>query len=171
VTAAPRLALIAAVAENGVIGADGKMPWKLSTDLKRFKQLTLGKPVIMGRRTWASLGKPLVDRLNIVVTHDRRFSADGAVVAHSLDEAVALANDWARGQGGDEVMVIGGGEIYRQAIGKADRLYLTHVEAAPAGDAHFPEVPTTVWQATSRESHPAGDKDTAPTRFVVYDRR
>lgn len=170
-TAGPRLALIAAVAENGIIGADGEMPWKLSTDLKRFKQLTLGKPVIMGRHTWVSLGKPLSDRLNIIVTRDRRFTADGGIVAHTLDEGIAIADDWARGQHVDEVMVIGGGEIYRQAIDKADRLYLTHVLARPSGDTHFPDVPASMWRATLQESHPAGEKDTAATRFVVYERR
>jgi dihydrofolate reductase len=171
VTAAPRLALIAAVAENGVIGADGKIPWKLSTDLQRFKRLTLGKPVIMGRRTWASLGKPLVDRLNIVVTTDRHFTADGAIVVRSLDEGIAVAQDWARAHHADEVMVIGGGEIYAQAIGNADRLYLTHVAARPDGDTHFPEVMPSIWRAASQESHPASDKDTAATRFVVYERQ
>lgn len=170
-TATPRLALIAAVAENGVIGADGKMPWKLSTDLKRFKQFTLGKPVIMGRRTWASLGKPLVDRLNVVVTRDGRFAADGAIIASSLDEAVALAQDWARANGADEIMVIGGGEIYAQAIGRADRLYLTYVQASPEGDTHFPDVSPSIWREVSQESHPAGERDTAATRFVVYERR
>jgi len=166
-----RLAIIAAVADNRVIGAGGKMPWKLSTDLKRFKQLTLGKPVIMGRRTWVSLGKPLADRLNIVVTRDRRFSADGGVVAHSFDEGVAIAEDWARAHHVDEVMVIGGGEIYAQAMARASRLYLTHVQARPDGDTHFPDVPPSIWRVASHESHPAGEKDTAPTRFVIYERQ
>ncbi len=166
-----RLALIAAVANNGVIGADGKMPWKLSTDLKRFKRLTIGKPVIMGRLTWDSLSKPLADRLNIVVSRDRSFAADGAIVARSLDEAAAVAGDWARGHHADEIMVIGGGEVYAQAIGRADRLYLTHVQARPEGDTHFPEVRPEMWREISRESFSAGERDTAATEFAVYDRR
>lgn len=166
-----RVALIAAVADNRVIGRRGEMPWKLSTDLRRFRQLTLGKPVIMGRRTFESLGKPLAQRINIVVTGNSLYVVDGGIVAHSLDEALAIAMDWARGHGGDEVMVAGGGDIYAQAIGKADRLYITHVRARPQGDTLFPEIDTTVWQAVSRESHPAGEGDSEATEFVVYERR
>ena len=166
-----KLAIIAAVAENRIIGADGAMPWKLSTDLKRFKQLTLGKPVIMGRRTWQSLGKPLVGRLNIVVTGDEGFVADGGVTAHSFDEAVALASDWARGHGVAEIMVIGGGKIYAEAIGKADRLYLTWVRARPVGDTGFADFAPESWSELSRESYPAGETDSEATEFVVYERR
>ena len=166
-----RLAIIAAVAENRIIGARGAMPWRLSSDLKRFKQLTLGKPVIMGRRTWVSLGKPLAGRLNIVVTSNAGFHADGAVVAHSLDEAVAMASDWARGRGVSEIMVIGGGAVYAEAIGRADRLYLTHVHARPEGDTVFPEIAQSLWRAASREDHAAGEMDSAASAFVVYERQ
>jgi dihydrofolate reductase len=166
-----RLALIAAVAENQVIGDKGAMPWKLASDLKRFKQLTLGKPVILGRRTWVSLKKPLADRLNIVVTGDRSIAPDGALVAHSLDEAIAIAKDWARGHEQVEVMVAGGGEIYAQAIGMADRLYITHVHSRPEGDALFPEIDAARWRAASRESHAAGERDSEASEFVVYERR
>jgi dihydrofolate reductase len=147
------------------------MPWKLATDLKRFKQLTLGKPVVMGRRTWESLRKPLAERLNIVISGNSGFVADGGVVAHSLDEAIAVSKDWARGHGRDEVMVAGGGDIYAQAIGKADRLYVTHVRARPEGDTYFPEIDAASWRAVSREAHPAGERDTEATEFVVYERR
>lgn len=166
-----RLALIAAVADNRVIGINGTMPWKLATDLRRFKQLTLGKPVVMGRRTWESLRKPLAGRLNIVISGNHGFVADGGVVAHSLDEAIAIAKDWARGHGCNEVMVAGGGDIYAQAIGRADRLYITHIHSRPEGDAHFPEIDAAIWRAVSRESHPAGERDSEATEFVVYERR
>jgi dihydrofolate reductase len=171
VTVTPRIALIAAVADNRVIGHKGAMPWRLATDLKRFKQLTLGKPVIMGRRTWESLRKPLSDRLNIVLSANRGFVADGGIVAHSLDEAIAIARDWVRGRSGDEAMVAGGGEIYAEAIGMADRLYITHVRSRPEGDAHFPEIDAAMWREVSRESYPAGEQDTEATDFLVYERR
>jgi dihydrofolate reductase len=171
VTASPRLVLIAAVADNSVIGFKGEMPWKLGTDLKRFKQLTLGKPVIMGRRTWDSLRKPLADRLNIIVSGNRTLVVDGGVVAHSLHEAIAIAKDWARGHGQDEVMILGGGHVYAEAIDAADRLYITHVRSRPEGDAFFPEIDATKWRAVSHESHPRGERDTEATEFVVYERR
>ena len=169
-TAVP-LALVAAVARNGVIGAEGSMPWRLSTDLKRFRQLTLGKPVIMGRRTFTSLKKPLAGRLNIVVTRDPEFRADGAVVVRSLDEALDRASEWASANGASEIMVIGGGEIYGQAIGRADRLYLTHVDAAPGGDTHFPAIDQAEWREVSRTRVEAGETDSAATELAVYERR
>jgi dihydrofolate reductase len=165
-----RLALVAAVARNGVIGSGGGMPWRLSTDMKRFKQLTIGKPVIMGRRTFASLKTPLAGRLNIVITRDANFHPDGAVTVGSLDAAIARAEAAAASDGVDELMVIGGGEIYRQAIASADRLYITHVEAAPDGDTHFPQIDPAQWRVVSRQAFPAGEKDSAATELVIYDR-
>jgi len=158
------LALIAAVARNGVIGAAQKMPWRLSSDLQRFRRLTIGKPVIMGRRTFQSIGKPLPGRTNIVVTRGGAGFHDGVRVAASLDAAIAIAG------GAAEIMVIGGAEIYAAAIGRADRLYITHVEATPEGDVHFPPIDPGIWKASSQERFAAGEKDSAATEFVVYDR-
>ena len=166
------LVLVAAVARNGVIGADGDMPWRLSTDMKRFKQLTTGKPVIMGRRTFASLKKPLVDRLNIVVTRNPALAVPaGAEVAGSLDDAIGRATQSAEAAGQNEIIVAGGAEIYRAAIGRADVLDITHVEATPEGDVFFPPIDPSIWLATSSEAFPAGERDSAATQFVVYQRR
>ena len=164
----PRLWLVAAVARNGVIGAAGKMPWRLSTDLKRFKELTLGHPVIMGHKTFESIGKPLPGRLNIVLTRraDSMKDADGLVFTRDIAGAIDLV----RYSGNDDGMVIGGGEVFAATIGQAFRLCITHVEATPDGDAYFPEIDPSVWQGISSERVPAGPKDSAPTTYVVYDR-
>ena len=164
------LALIAAVAENGVIGAAGGMPWRLSSDLKRFRRLTMGKPVIMGRKTFRSIGKPLDGRDNIVVTRDARFAADGVTVARSIDQALEYGAAAARRTGAGEVMVIGGGELYAATIDRADRLYITEVHAAPDGDTRFPAIDPGQWQQLLRERHLAGGKDSADFSFVDYAR-
>jgi dihydrofolate reductase len=161
--------LIAAVADNGVIGDRGGMPWRLSTDMKRFKALTTGSPVVMGRKTWESLGKPLSGRENIVISRDKDYRAAGATVLASLDDALEQAAAMA-GEGG-EVFVIGGGAIYREAMGAADRLYITHVHARPDGDTTFPPIDPAIWVETSREEVPAGERDQFPTSFVRYERR
>ena len=165
-----RVSLIAAVAANRVIGDGSGMPWRLSTDMKRFKALTMGKPVVIGRKTFETFGKPLTGRTNIVVTRQAGYRPDGAKVAASLDEALALAAEVAEAAGGDEIMVLGGGEIYAAAIGRADRLYITHVEAEPAGAALFPPIDERVWRVVSREAVPAGERDSAATVFAVYER-
>ena len=165
----PTVSIIAAVAENGVIGADGAMPWRLSTDMKRFRLLTMGKPVIMGRKTFESIGKPLAGRLNVVVTGNPGFRADGIAVVPNLEAALALATDRAAEAG--EVVVIGGGQVYAAAMDLAARLYITHVTAEPVGDVHFPDIDPAVWRPVSQEEVPAGERDTAATRFVVYERR
>jgi dihydrofolate reductase len=167
------VAIFAAVAENGVIGRDNGLPWRLSSDLKRFKAVTMGKPVIMGRKTWEGLPRrPLPGRLNIVVTRDSNFGSDEAIVAHSLGEALARAEAWAREEAGvDETCVIGGGEIYRQAMALADRLYITHVLAKPDGDTLFPAIDPAIWEQVSAEDHPAGEKDSHAMRFAVYARK
>lgn len=165
-----RLSLIAAVAENGVIGVDDRMPWRLSSDLKRFRSITMGKPVIMGRKTFESIGKPLPGRANIVISGNRDFSPEGVVVVRSFEAAVAEAEAGARVAGETEAMVIGGSALYREAIGRADRLYITHVEATPEGDAHFPEIDPVTWRASVTERLPAGPRDDAATKFVIYDR-
>lgn len=164
-----RVSLIAAVATNGVIGAGGKLPWRLSSDMKRFRRLTMGRPVIMGRKTFETIGKPLDGRLNIVVTRQAGFRADGIAVAPSFDAALRLAEE-RTATGAEEVMVIGGGEIYAAALPIADRLYITHVESAPEGDTRFPAIDLGVWRVTATERLPAGDKDSAATTFTVYER-
>ena len=145
------ITLVLAMAENGVIGKGGAIPWRIADDMKRFKALTLGKPVIMGRKTWDSLPrKPLVDRPNIVVTRQAGWSADGAVTAVSFDDALGKARDAA------EVMVIGGGEIYRAALLRADRIELTQVHHAFDGDAHF-AFDASAWQEIARADHATPD--------------
>lgn len=161
--AAPRLTLIAAVARNGVIGRGNALPWRLSDDLKRFKALTMGHPIVMGRKTWESLGRPLPGRRNIVITRDRSYRADGATVVHSVDEALAAAPD------ADEVFVIGGAEIYALALPRADRLQLTELDANFDGDVRFPEFDRGRWRASFREDH-AG-VDGLAYAFVTYERR
>ncbi len=142
----PRVSLIAAVAENGVIGRDGAVPWHLSSDLKRFKAITMGKPIVMGRKTFASIGRPLPGRTNIVVSRQKDFASPGVVVAPTLDAAMAAAREQAMHDGVDEVFVTGGAEIYPAALPEADRLYITHVAMEPAGDAVFPEIDPEIWR-------------------------
>lgn len=162
--------LVVAIAENSVIGRDGGLPWRLSTDMRRFKATTMGKPVVMGRKTWESFPRrPLPGRHNIVITRDRDYVAEGADIAGSLDEALALARTSAGTDG--EICIIGGGEIYRQVMPVADRLDVTHVEAKVEGDTHFPPIDAEIWQVVSREEIPAGEKDSHPTRHVIYQRR
>jgi dihydrofolate reductase len=153
------LSLVVARGRNGVIGIDGDLPWKLSSDLKRFKAITIGKPVVMGRKTWASLGRPLPGRPNLVVTRDAGLQAEGASVWANLDVALAAARAMAQELGASEVCVIGGGEIYAQTIHLADRLYLTEVDASPIGDARFPDIVDADWAETAREAFPIGPKD------------
>jgi dihydrofolate reductase len=167
---APAIVLVAAVAENGVIGRDNALPWRLSSDLKRFKALTVGKPVVMGRKTFLSIGRPLPDRTNIVVTRDRNFSADGVVVAHSLNAALQAARDDAHRRGVDAIMVIGGTDIFEQTMALADRLEITHVHARPAGDTTFPPIDAKLWRAVARAEHPAGPRDEAAFSTVTYQR-
>jgi dihydrofolate reductase len=143
------------------------MPWRLSTDMKRFRALTMGHPVVMGRKTWEGLGKPLAGRKNIVVSRDRAYGAEGATVAESLERGLEEAGL----AGAGEIFVIGGGAIYREAMGAADRLYITHVHARPDGDTTFPPIDPAIWAEVSREDVPAGEKDQFPTSFVVYERR
>lgn len=158
-----------AVGENGVIGADGDMPWRLSSDLKRFKAATMGRPVIMGRKTFDAIGKPLPGRLNIVVTRDRAWRSDGVETVGSLEEAISLATVRARCMAGaDEIAVIGGGQIYRQAMTLADCLHVTHVLASPPGDTYFPDIDPDIWVKTTVEDMPAGERDSHATRHVVY---
>jgi dihydrofolate reductase len=156
--------MVAAVARNGAIGAQGGLPWRLSSDLKRFKSLTMGKPLIMGRKTFESVGRPLPGRRVIVVTRDLGWTRPDVEVAHGLDEALALA------AGAQETMIGGGGEIYALAMPYADRLYLTEVEAEPAGNVFFPAFDRAQWRETSREIGLIGPKDDHPFVFADYER-
>lgn len=168
-----RLSLIAAVADNGIIGKAGTIPWRLSTDLRRFKALTLGKPVIMGRKTAESLGTPLVERTNIVVTSmaDNPPVDPGFLCVTSVEEAIHVADEAMEMLGGDEIMIIGGGQIYAATIDRADRLYITHVKATVDGDTVFPPIDPSRWRAADREAIPAGSRDSYATEFVIYERR
>ena len=160
----PRITLIAAVARNRVIGQDNAMPWRLPQDLKRFKSLTLGHPVIMGRKTWDSLGRPLPGRKNIVISRSASLTAPGGERADSLQSAVSAA----AASGTDEIFVIGGAEIYRQALPFADRLQLTEIDRDFAGDVYFPPLDLAEWRETARESQRA--EEDFNYAFVTYER-
>ena len=166
-----RITAVVAVSQNGVIGRDNDMPWRLSSDLRRFKALTLGKPVIMGRKTWESIGRPLPGRPNLVVTRDAGFRAEGAEVFTSLQAAVERGQSLVAELGVDEVCIIGGGNIYAQALPFTDRVYLTRVLAHIDGDTYFPELAADEWQMVSHEEVPMGEKDSHTTRFEIHDRR
>lgn len=165
-----RIALIWAMASNGVIGRDNKLPWYLPNDLKYFKRLTTGKPVIMGRKTYDSIGKPLPNRTNIVITRDPEFQAEGVKLVHSLEAAIELAEAECLVGGSDEVIVMGGAQIYEQALPRADRLYVTLVHAEVVGDACFPEVDLDAYQERAREDFKAEGPNPYDYSFVVYDR-
>lgn len=153
------LSLIAALGENRVIGVDNSMPWHLPGDFKYFKATTLGKPIIMGRKTWDSLGRPLPGRLNLVVSRQTNLALEGAEVFPSLEAAVERADAWAREHGADELMLIGGAQLYAQGLAQADRLYLTRVALSPEGDAWFPALDENQWKLVSNLPNPAeGDK-------------
>jgi len=159
----PRISLIAAVARNGVIGRDNSLVWRLSSDLKRFKALTMGKPILMGRKTWDSIGRPLPGRRSLVITRDRTLALPDATVVRDWDEALAAV-------GGDELMVVGGAEIYRLALPHADRLHLTEVDAAPEGDAYFPPFERDLFRETLREAHGPSERDEFAFQFVDLER-
>ena len=157
-----KISIIAAMAKNGVIGNHNSLPWHLPADLQYFKQKTLHKPIIMGRKNYESIGRPLPNRQNIIITRNQKFSAAGCIVAHDFDTALKLAGD------ASEVMVIGGAEVYKLALPLADKLYLTFIDAAIAGDVYFPQWDPKLWQEISRESHPADAKHKYAFSFVEY---
>lgn len=165
-----KLSLMVAVAENGVIGRGNKLPWHLPNDLKYFKSVTWGKPVIMGRKTWESLGRPLPGRTNIVISRQPDYAPVGARVVPTLDDAVTLAESIALIDGVDEAVVIGGAEIYALALPRCDRLYLTEVHADVDGDAHFPAWERTHWREVKRERFAATDANPYAYSFVVHER-
>ena len=168
----PCLALVVARARNGVIGRDGGLPWRLRSDLQRFKATTLGKPCIMGRRTWDSLPlKPLPGRLNLVLSKDESFEPKGAVACLTLDEAVEIAREQAVEDGVDEICVIGGAGLFAATLPRAKRLYLTEVDAEPEGDVFFPPFDEGAWVEVSSETVPAGEKDDHAFVFRTLERR
>jgi dihydrofolate reductase len=165
------LSLIVAAAENGVIGRGGVMPWTMPSDLKYLRRKTLGKPVIMGRKTFAAIGKPLPKRHNIVISRDRALVLDGCEVVASLADAITRAENAARAAGVDEVMVLGGGEIYAQALPLAGRVYLTRIHAHLDGDATFPALDAAQWSVVEQGPLPRDPKDEFAAETLVYERR
>lgn len=166
-----KVVIIVAVSENGIIGRDGDMPWKLSTDLKRFKSLSMGKPLIMGRKTFESVGsKPLPGRPHIIISRSQRFAMPGVETVASLDKALERGRAIARETGVDEVCVVGGGEIYAQALPLADVLHVTHVETVVEGDTSFPPIDAADFDLIEQWQVPAGEKDNYPTRYAIYRR-
>ena len=166
-----KIVLVAAIGENNVIGRDGQLPWRLKSDLQHFRKLTINKPVIMGRKTYASIGKPLKDRTNIVLTSDLGLPAPGTVLATSMDEALALARQDAAARGVDEIMIIGGSDVFAAMLPVADRLEITHVHASPDGDVTFPPIDPKLWREVSRTEHTAGPNDSAGFAVAVYLKR
>jgi dihydrofolate reductase len=165
------LIIVAAVADNGVIGRDNKLIWRLKTDLRRYRDLTLGKPMIMGRKTYESIGRPLPGRETIVLTRDPEFSAEGVHVARDWHEAMAMGDEVAERMGADAIVVAGGAEIYRLALPQAARIHLTEVHALPQGDTVFPAFERTAFREVARRSHPAGPDDEHPFTFIDLERR
>jgi dihydrofolate reductase len=166
----PDILLVAAIAENGVIGRDGSLPWRLKSDMMHFRALTMGKPVIMGRKTYLSIGKPLTGRTTIVVSRDPAFSAPGIVVAPNLDAAFDVARGDALRRGADAIMVAGGADIYAQAMRRATRLAITHVHTRADGDVRFPPIDPKLWHESDRREHERGADDEADFAFVNYQR-
>jgi dihydrofolate reductase len=165
-----RIVLIAAFAQNRVVGIENRLPWHLPEDLKYFKRTTSGKAIIMGRKTYDSIGRPLPNRTNIVITRNPNFTAPGIKVVASLEGAIELAKEVNYINDVDEVMIIGGASIYESALPIADRLYLTHVHAEVEGDAYFPEVNFQKWTETSREDYKSSEKNPYDYSFVVYEK-
>ena len=165
-----KIAMIVAVAENGAIGKDNKMLWHIPEDFKYFKAMTMGKPIIMGRKTYESIGRPLPGRLNIVVTRDASWQVDGVQVEHNLDDALKAAHADAEAKNVSEIMIAGGSQIYAQAIDQSDRIYYTEIHKSYDHDASFPALDKDIWQEVSRENH-AGDGDQKPAySFIVLER-
>ena len=166
-----KIVLVAAIGENGVIGRNGQLPWRLKSDLKHFREVTLNRPVIMGRKTYESIGKPLKDRTNIVLTSDLGLVAPGATLATSMDAALSYARSDAEKRGVDEIMVIGGSDVFADTMPLASRLEITHVHASPEGDAYFPPIDTKAWRETARKTYRGGPDDDAGFTVVTYIRR
>ena len=159
-----RIALIVAMAENRVIGCNNQLPWRIPADLRHFRALTMGKPIIMGRKTYESIGRPLPGRDNIVISGDRLYQAEGCRVVYSIDQALDASGDC------EEAMIVGGANLYRQTLEIADRLYLTLVKAEPEGDTWFPQIESQQWREIERETHKADESNEYDYDFVVLDR-
>jgi dihydrofolate reductase len=166
-----RISMIAAVAENGVIGAGQAIPWRIPSDFAYFKATTMGKPLIMGRKQFETVGKPLPGRTNIVVTRQQGYQPGGTLVFSSIDAALAEAQYIAAADGVDEIMIIGGGELYAQLMPQADRLYISHVALNPEGDVRFPEIDPRQWEVVREPQIVPSEKDSATYRVKVYERR
>src|SRR5215510_3402873 len=160
--------LVAAIADNGVIGQEGRLPWRLKSDMAHFRAATMGKPVVMGRKTFTSIGRPLKGRTNIVVSRNRSFSVPGVLVAASLAAALDVAQGDSLRRGGAAIAVIGGADIYVQCMGLADRLLITHVHLHPTGETRFPAIDAATWQAAGQTEHAAGPGDEAGFTVVEY---
>ncbi|MEG1634373.1 MAG: dihydrofolate reductase [Rikenellaceae bacterium] len=158
------ISIIVAIAQNGVIGDQNRLIWHISEDLKYFKALTTSHTIIMGRKSYQSIGKPLPNRRNIIVSRNPDFKAEGCLVATSITDAIDLC------KGEDEIFIIGGGEIYRQSLEKANRLYITEIDHAYDGDTHFPMINKSIWKECSRKSFPRGEKYEYPFDFVIYEK-
>ncbi len=161
---------VVAMAENRVIGNAGRLPWRLKSELRHFRSVTMGKPLLMGRKTFASIGKPLAGRTNIVVSRDAKFAVPGALVAATLDAAMAIARGDALRRGVDEICIIGGADIFVQTMPVVDRLIVTLVHLGAEGDTRFPQIDSTVWKETSRAEHAAGPDDEASFTIIVYEK-
>jgi dihydrofolate reductase len=170
VTSEFKIVLVAAIGENGVIGRDGQLPWRLKSDLQHFKRLTINKPVIMGRKTYESIGRLLKDRTIIARARDLRGAGPGGVHATTFDAALAFARDDARKRGAKEIMVIGGRDVFALAMARADRLELTLVHASPEGDVKFPPIDPRQWREVKRQHHPRGPDDEVEFTTLTYER-
>jgi dihydrofolate reductase len=166
-----KLAFVVAVAKNGVIGRNGGLPWRLPTDLKHFKALTIGNPMVMGRRTWDSIGRPLPGRATIVITRDPDFSAEGVRVANSIEAGLELAQEQAARLQTDTIMIVGGSDIFAALLDRADTIHVTEVDLAPEGDVKFPPLDPAQWLEIACEAPPRAANDEANVRFVTYARR
>jgi dihydrofolate reductase len=166
-----QIVLVAAIGDNNVIGVDGKLPWHISSDLKHFRALTVNRPIIMGRKTFESIGKPLDQRTNIVVSRSLERIGSGVVLATSVDAALGFARADAEKRGVNEIMVIGGGDIFAELMPRATRLEITHVHASPEGDSFFPEIDAREWEQRSRREMRPGPKDSAAFALATYVKR
>ncbi len=165
-----KTSLIVAVAQNGIIGNKGQIPWKMRSDMKFFRQTTMNKPVIMGRKTWESLKAPLVKRDNIVVTRQKDYVAEGAFIVPTIEEALSIAHEFALIRSANEIMIMGGGQIYELTKPLADKIYFTRIHKDVEGDAFFEPLDLTLWHETSCQRFEAGSKDDADYSFIMYEK-
>lgn len=165
------LVLVVAIAENGVIGRRGALPWRIPGDLKHFKAVTMGKPMVMGRKTYESIGKPLPGRTSLVLTHDKDWRADGVIAGHSLEEVLKLANEAAKQSGASEIAIIGGSALFEETLPRAAKIELTEVHAKPEGDVYFPKYDRSAFRETRREGPMQSEKDDHAFSVVTLERK